>query len=725
MTTNSTTPGGPSSTDYYKSWIALSAIKQAIDETNFRSAWALLACDCCSTPDCWNDLPLLDVDPKLKARIRWYDHVQIPHHQQQNDHYKHEVLSNDDLRKLQSRFVGHHQRIEMILLALQPSLNGIYDLLEPYKDDLIQVPEDVAQQVIQQCHYAASGWTSIAELVVGVASIDRIKYLEYVPRLAGVSGGNSPLMMPLTTRTVNIENLFSSQTDAELERTIRSKSVAGRIGEAFIDLIDSVSRCWMDHVVTATTTIGITAGTKGTPNTILVDRVLKRMHSSRLLRALGSLREPLSGIGVEMKQLYDYDAYHLADHYLDVFDDPGPEFGTHNVGWQPREYDQAKTDFLSLRRKLRTDIWDYFYSTTRPSLCHELCKLLGVQKEETAHFGFGSNVTEVLARVVSSLSVVQPTHYEYTVVLADDEFVTLQRSAVSLARHGATIQRVAQHDLPKVVSDLILQKYCDGDVDGEKKGGCVDAGCCDRLKVVVFVSLVNSCTQRVQQLDWISDLPSTDVIVIVDVTQAVCNLVLTEYMLNDLLTKGNVFVVGSLIKHARCGEGIGFLAVAASSGSSSEEPDSGWTAYPSGLVTNTSVDIKRNRHLYDNGLEWSGGTPGYVESGYVAVRILTSMPPVQQQNNYVQGLKASLLDKISHLLSDDQIAHTKRSGSNTVAIPITEIPSEKLRFGLDYKIVGTDLGESKMIYLRIGLGVHNLPYHIDALVAYLTANDVL
>jgi hypothetical protein len=101
------------------------------------------------------------------------------------------------------------------------------------------------------------------------------------------------------------------------------------------------------------------------------------------------------------------------------------------------------------------------------------------------------------------------------------------------------------------------------------------------------------------------------------------------------------------------------------------------------------------------------------------------MPPVQQQNDYVQGLKASLLDKISHLLSDDQIAHTKRSESNTVAIPITEIPSEKLRFGLDYKIVGTDLGESKMIYLRIGLGVHNLPYHIDALVAYLTANDVL
>ena len=386
------------------------------------------------------------------------------------------------------------------------------------------------------------------------------QYLRYVPRLAGVSGGNSPLMMPLTSKTVQVEVFFASFSDDELAEMIRSNCVAGQIAEAFMDLIDSVSRCWMDHVVTATTTIGITSGTKGTPNTILVDRVLKRMHSSRLLKALGSLRRPLSGIGVEMEQLYDYQSYPLADHYLDLFDDPGPEFGSHNVGFQPREYDLARQDFLKQRRHLRTSIWEHYYSETRPALCRSLASLMDLADTSLVKFGFGSNVTEVLARLVASISI-ECDLASHTVLLAKDEFVTLQRSAVSLARRGATIQQVSPDQMVEVIKNrLTIDKI-------EEKKQDVREG------AIVFVSLVNSCTQKVQNMDWVLDLPES-VVVIIDVTQAIANVVLSDYSIGRLAVRPNVFVIGSLIKHARCGEGLGFMTCA-SAGNLIRDPDSG------------------------------------------------------------------------------------------------------------------------------------------------------
>ena len=143
----------------------------------------------------------------------------------------------------------------------------------------------------------------------------------------------------------------------------------------------------------------------------------------------------------------------------------------------------------------------------------------------------------------------------------------------------------------------------------------------------------------------------------------------------------------------------------------------GWTAYLTGLRSNTTVDFVKNKPLYDEGLEWSGGTPGWVESAYVATRVLRVMPKVAIQHSYVQGLKRALVDKMHPLLSAEQRDHALSSPSNTVAIPLPRPPQESLPFGLDYKIVhGT-------AYLRCGLGVHNLSYHVDALVAALKSKS--
>lgn len=147
------------------------------------------------------------------------------------------------------------------------------------------------------------------------------------------------------------------------------------------------------------------------------------------------------------------------------------------------------------------------------------------------------------------------------------------------------------------------------------------------------------------------------------------------------------------------------------------EPASGWTAYLSGLRDNKTVDGNTNRLLYDKNLEWDGGTPSHVEAAYVATRILRAMPPVKYQHAYVHRIKNAFLEQTRHLLSQRQLAAL--SASNTMAIPVSEMVNGPLPFGLDYKIV------SGTPYLRIGFGIHNLKYHLGALVDFLVESSAL
>lgn len=515
----------PSAADYYRSWIAFEALKEATASTSYRSVWKAIDCKCCPEPQCWKKLPVLSLPSHLHDRIRWYDN------HRPSEAYSVMGLTPDELHSIRDHFVSHHQRIELILVALKPSMENICELMKPFQDDPDSLTDQDADAIVAECKYVANGWVAVGLLIEGVAKLDRITYLKYVPSLAGVSGGNSPNMMALTAKAGSLESYFTKYADEQLASAIWNCTPAGRVAEAFIDILDALSRCWFNHVVTATTAIGITAGTKGTPNTILADRVLRRLHGSRLLKALGSLRSPITGIGTEMKQLHNYDHYPLASHYLDLFVDPGPEFGTHSIGVMPKTYEEARSAFLKIRRSKRTALWEHFYAETRPAFCEELGRLLGLndpKSSDTVGFGLGSSVTEVLSRLIASLRQVNALE----VVLADDEFVTLQRVTGILSRNGASITRVQVADLENYVVQSCPQ------VHEEKK----DHGI---VRQLVLVSMVNSCTQRVTNLDWILDIEPSEVIFVVDITQAVANIPLR---LAALASRPNVFLVGSLIK---------------------------------------------------------------------------------------------------------------------------------------------------------------------------------
>jgi len=191
-------------------------------------------------------------------------------------------------------------------------------------------------------------------------------------------------------------------------------------------------------------------------------------------------------------------------------------------------------------------------------------------------------------------------------------------------------------------------------------------------------------------------------------------------------------------QHARCGEGLGFITYSrgghsGSSNSIISEPASGWTAYLSGLLHNETTaprETTDDRHqpqllLYDEGLEFDGGTPSYVEAAYVATRILQALPPIAEQRAYVQNhIQHLFLERCDALLSDRQKQAALKSSSNTLALPVHKMVPD-LPFGLDYKILRSSSRETETIYLRIGFGIQNLPYHLEALMQVLEAAGAL
>jgi hypothetical protein len=585
-----------SPSEYYRSWTAYDSLMAAAHETSYKSVWNVLRCDCCPEPHCWRDLPVVELPSALLARIRWYDHVRgaatatailavttetesvlkepsfesstkgihihIHPSKLQPQPQPQSFLTDSQLHTLREHFVSHHQRIELILQALAPSLARVSAYMKQqvqHDPTLLKMTDADAVCMIQECQYAADGWTAVGRLVCGVGThLNRLQYLHYVPSLAGVSGGNSPHMLHVSATTGSLEQYFGGLSDAALATAIRQDTPAGRVAQACMDLLDALSRCWLEHVVTATTSIGLTCGTQGTPNTTLVDRVLRRLYQSRLLRAFGSLRAPLTGIGLEMRQLHDYQTYPLAEHYLDVWDDPGCEFGTHSIGYAPtREYDQARVDFGHIRRTKRTKLWEHFYSETRPAFCGQLRRLLGLSEEEEAavDFGLGSSVTEVLARIVASVQLLTPrssssssSSKELQVLLADDEFVTFQRVAALLGQQGSRVTRLPAKELMEYVSQLSdglspvdAPHHDENQVNEEKKDHETTP-----VRHLVLVSLVNSCTQQIMHIDWALRLPlESGVVVVIDVTQAVANIPL---QLEAWARRPNVFLIGSLIK---------------------------------------------------------------------------------------------------------------------------------------------------------------------------------
>jgi hypothetical protein len=101
-------------------------------------------------------------------------------------------------------------------MGLRPRLDRIYRLFKSFRENLDGITKEQTSVIFHECQFASNSWYSIGQLVSGVSKINCIQYLKYVPRLAGVSGRNSPMMIPLILSTAQVEKFFPTLLDEEL-----------------------------------------------------------------------------------------------------------------------------------------------------------------------------------------------------------------------------------------------------------------------------------------------------------------------------------------------------------------------------------------------------------------------------------------------------------------------------------------------------------------------------
>jgi hypothetical protein len=88
---------------------------------------------------------------------------------------------------------------------------------------------------------------------------------------------NSPLAVSLAAWMASLDEhpiMFKLSVE-DLAKEMEQESSLGKVAEGFMDCLDALLRCWFEHVAMSMTSLGLTLGTRGTPNIILVDRALR------------------------------------------------------------------------------------------------------------------------------------------------------------------------------------------------------------------------------------------------------------------------------------------------------------------------------------------------------------------------------------------------------------------------------------------------------------------
>ena len=690
-----------------------------------------------------------------------------------------------DSDKITPFFIGCHQIFECVLYVIRSKLDHVENGLrfrlslgfnQNDEDDAGEGELTRVRDLCGHLGYIRDSWLLLTEMYSMMVTLDRSSYLKYIHRVNTVSGINSPQMMTVTKRTYQLENHLNPTlfTDEKIKRAWRNAETSSdkhiyTICNALLDVHDAVSGAWTSHLVTATTLIGITMGTQGTPNTILADRVVRQLQDSRLLRLLGSCREHISTVGVELVIAKEMCDYPLSCHYLDLFDRESAYFGNHSVGLHFKWH----ADLVSKYVKRRPSMSE-FYTQHLPRLKLEIIKSLGIETSNPRiRVAVGGNVTEFIDRVIHS---VNPSR----IYISRNEFLASSRKTIF--RHLVAGTSIHSFDLPldtiegdheqeeeqeqatktgtdgvketdkrtqQSIYDLLkhsdLEEAIEDDSNGNNNGSNNNNNDSNNNVDLVILSMVDSVSQHTFAMDEILNIiqlvrPNTTILI--DITQSYFNL---PHRWNDIITSyPNVLLVGSMIKHARCGEGLGFLVYNLEN---NIKPDSGWTSHLSGLVRNDSGHrtVAATNHtpptrlinpvthtqdhaqygdgelVYDSDTKWEGGTNPNMLSVLVATDTLIMMPPLEQQYRYTQTLVELFLAKSNLKPIDDNKRNCQQSGlvlasSNTVTLRTPEHPDTLLStlklnniHGIDYKHI------DGCYLLRIGFGINNLRCDVERL----------
>lgn len=651
-----------------------------------------------------------------------------------------------------------HQIIEVILYSLLDKMKVIIDAVKTLEVKNAHISDKSKQDIYwlkKELALMTEFVNQMTSHILLLSHMDSASYAEYRQTLIGASGGDSVQLRSFSRR---IQQLYTCVPDelrsnalSALATPTQDKKLNYLI-TAIHQVQTAVNQFWLDHFILAVSTIGFVKGSQGLPVDRLLDFALGPIHASSILKLIGSLvhlypvqakqvlrsdgKEQIIGESILTKLPDNYQVIAIAkesmpsknsgldglslrpitdelvyEHspYVNWFY-PGENtefhFETHGYGLMLQTAQKSTQATYQRLQQYQNDYWAYYFSTVIPLFQQVLFHALEIPEKNGYAVTIDGNVTALLERLLSAL----PDNDKNVILCTDKEFLTVQRALAGYQKtHPVQIIQIPLH--------LDEENFSTPFIEAIKQYR-------PQLKLVIFPPVASNWQMAWREDELNAVLASTkNIPVILDATQCCFNIPLSWGKL--LKKRKDIFVLGSLIKHARCGAGGGFLIHPEQNSIISHPTQSGWCSYLSGLPMGQTMNAQ-GELLYDERYQWFGGTPQNPFCIELFINtwgaILETGQTIQSMHQYIISLQqvflACLAEKLSAKTFSQLMIDSKRRQlstntiSNTLVLQLLPNTAEKFVIAMRKAHFHVDRREDR---LRIGFGIEHSVQEVKAL----------
>ncbi len=605
-------------------------------------------------------------------------------------------------------------------------------------------------------------WEVAADNIMLLSKMDTGSYSEYRQALIGTSGGDSKqlrllksklnelhLALPESIRhTKNITSAFGKQPNDSLLNQLLS---------SIRELQASTMDFWLRHFTLTVNTIGIIRGTQGLPVEKLLSFAIGSIsRKDSLLQAVGNvgneyakspeaftvkmdhqrekhigstiyahvkdvftqktsynsaidLREPLLD-GLELRPLEPNDTKQspYAAWFSPDVHAHGLRFGMHSFGTPLIIYNDSITRTTQRLTEAQDSYWKIIFGERLPQLQKILFQLLEIPAHASLGVSIEANVTTLLERLLSAL----PENNASTVLTTNQEFITVNRTlAANVAEKKFTTKVIT---IP--THELNLAPHFEREITALGTN----------LKAVIFSHVMSNSqlTMTPDEITSILNCVPTHIPIIIDITQSVCNVSMPWG--NILAQRNNVYLLGSVIKHGRSTSGLGFLIHPQNNSVLHHPRRTGWIAYSSGLLAGNTTDANGNL-LYDDALEWYGGTPSNIFAVEAFINtwdaVLRTNENLKSMHTYVRSLQDYFISLLPHDLltipDKERRDHHRNFTSNAMVLAKDNNAAKQIVLHAVANNIYFDYRENYGV--RIGLGIQHSRKDVDVLANLLSS----
>jgi selenocysteine lyase/cysteine desulfurase len=659
-------------------------------------------------------------------------------------------------------FRGIHQMLEVAMSIIVDDSEKLQQDIKKLtaSQDGTQLDPTQSHQVVvlrEKMNRIQQWWEIAAANIMLLSKMDTGSYAEYRQALLGTSGGDSKQLRQLKNITTQLHfalplGLRDHTVLANVLDRNSSDPLLNQLVSSIRELQAVASDFWLRHFTLTVNTIGMIRGSQGLPvEKLLSFAVGSLMRKDSLLQVVGNVgqsyaqhpealivkvdhnREKIIGSTIfshVKNQFQVVSQYTLSvsvqEPILDALElrplEPndtgispyaswfnpdahthGLRFGSHSMGMPIVLFNDIVTRTANRLIELQDDYWQTFFNVRIAQFQKTLFKTLDISDNNFFAVSVDANVTALLERLISAL----PKNHKSVVLTTNQEFIAVNRVlASSVADNQFKIHTVT---IDSEATNLALS-FCDAIQEiGEK------------LKLVIFSQVMSNSQISLtpQELTDILNAVPNNVPIIIDATQGMFNVPMPW---GEILgNKKNVYLLGSTIKHGRSTSGLGFLIYSRDESLLNHPKKSGWCAYLSGLTAGRTTNDDGSL-LYDEALQWFGGTPSNVFVIDIFINtwdaILRAGENLQSMHQYVQSLHAyffQLLAKHNIRVIDGKRREIyPEYSSNVVVLGLPAKQAQQLVHCAAEQNIYFDYREKYGV--RIGFGIQHSRKDVEKLV---------